>query len=95
MQRQKSVTKDYIYLLIAMNSPFDYLLNGLLDLNKLNHFLRRKQDIKRKNSVIKFVSSVVVFSFGDTFLKIIKMSLAKLYFYCLNFILKRHRLSQR
>ena len=36
---------DYNYLLIVMNSAFDYSLSGLLVLHKLKHFLRVKQDI--------------------------------------------------
>ena len=44
-QFQKSVTKDYNYLLIVINSAFDYSLSGLLVLHKLKHFLRGKQDI--------------------------------------------------
>ena len=44
-QWQNSVTEDYDYLLIVMTSTFDYLLSGLLVLNKLKHFLREKKDI--------------------------------------------------
>ena len=43
-QWQKSVTKDYNYLLIVMNSVFDYSLSGLLVSHKSKHFLRGKQD---------------------------------------------------
>ena len=66
-QWQKSVTQEYIFLLIVMNSTFEYSLSGLLVLHKLKHFVRGKQDIKRKKSVMNFVRSVIIFSLGDTF----------------------------
>ena len=42
-----------------LKSAFDYSWSCLLVLHKLKHFWGGKQDIKRKNSVIKFVSSVI------------------------------------
>ena len=47
-----------------------YLFIQKFVLHKLKHFLRGKQDIKRKNSVMKFVS------LGDTVFEINKMSVA-------------------
>ena len=44
-QWQNSFTNDYNYLLIVMNSAFDYSLSGLLVLHNLNIFLHGKQDI--------------------------------------------------
>ena len=50
-----------------MNSALDNWLSGLLVLHKLKHFLRGKEDIKRKKSWMNFVSSVSIFSLGHTF----------------------------
>ena len=56
-----SVTKDYNYLLIVMNSVFDYSFSGL-QIKQIKTFLRGKQDIWRKNSVMNFIRSVIIFS---------------------------------
>ena len=40
-----SVTQDYNFLLIVMNSVFDYSLSGLLVVHKIKNFLCGKQDI--------------------------------------------------
>ena len=41
-QWPNSVTINYNYLLIVMNSAFNYSLSGLLGVHKLKHFLRGK-----------------------------------------------------
>ena len=35
----------------------------------LNHFLREKEDIYRRNSELKYACSVIIFDLSDTFFK--------------------------
>ena len=42
---KNSVTKGFNYILIVINSAFDYSLSGAHVLHKLKHVLRGKEDI--------------------------------------------------
>ena len=53
-------------------------------LHKLKNFLRRKKDIRRKNSAMNYVSSIIIFSLGDTFFYVNKIALANNIFTGLN-----------
>ena len=66
-QWENSVTEDYNYLSIVINSAFDFSLSGLEVFHKLKHFLRGMEDISRNNTLRNFISSVLNFSLGDNF----------------------------
>ena len=56
------------------------IIHWFISLIQIKTFLMRKARYLETNSVMNFVRSVVMFSLGDIFFKINKMSLAKLYF---------------
>ena len=63
-QRQKNVTKDYNCLMIVMNSAF---IKWFIVFTQIKPLLLRKARYLEKNSAMSFVSSVIIFSLGDTF----------------------------